>query len=74
MLELLTDSGERIFLFPQLIKYFKDNKPGKNNQFYSLHDKAKSVVSYAQDETIYVMQCVDEILEALLKGGAGHDE
>ena len=74
MLELLTDTNERIFLFPQLIRYFKENKPGKNNQMYSMHERAKSVVMYAQDEIIYVMQDVEEIVAALLRGGAGGGE
>lgn len=72
MLELLSDSNERVFIFPQLIKYFKENKPGRNNQLYSMHERAKSVVVYAQDEMMYVMQDVDEILAALMGGGAGN--
>jgi hypothetical protein len=64
-MEFTTDCGERIFLIPQLIKWFKDNKPCTNNQMYSMHSKGKSVIAYANDELIYVMESFDEITEKL---------
>ena len=65
------DTGERIFLIPQLIKWFKDNKPSANNQMYSMHSKGKSVISYANDELIYVMETYDQIIELLFNNQNG---
>ena len=68
-MEFTTDCGERIFLLPQLIKWFKESKPCTNNQMYSMHSKGKSVISYANDELIYVMQTFDEIKQMLYSLG-----
>ena len=65
MLELTTDANERIFIFPALIRYFMESKPSRNNQMYSMHNKARTVIAYGHDETLYVMETVDELASRL---------
>ena len=74
MLQLTLDSGARLFLFPQTIKYFKDNVSGADNFLYAQHTKAQSVVVNVQDDTFYVKETVDEIIEQLLAGSKGMKE
>jgi len=74
MLQLTLESGARLFLFPQTIKYFKDNKSGYDNQMASSHKKAVSVVVNIQDDFFYVMESVEEIIEMLMpKNVAGNE-
>lgn len=66
MLQLTLESGARLFLFPQTIKYFKDNRSGYDNQMASTHKKAISVVVNMQDDIFYVMETPEEIIEQMM--------
>ena len=66
MLQLTLESGARLFLFPQTIKYFKDNRSGYDNQMASTHKKAISVVVNMQDDIFYVMDTPEEIIEQMM--------
>lgn len=66
MLQLTLESGARLFLFPQTIKYFKDNRSGYDNQMASTHKKAVSVVVNVQDDIFYVMETPEEIIEQMM--------
>ena len=63
---LTTDTNEKLFIIPQLILYFKENKPGRNNTYYSMHQDAKTVIAYTQGEVFYVKETFDTITQMML--------
>lgn len=68
------EDGGRIFLIPQLVRYFRDNTPGRDNAMASLHKRAKTVIAYAQDENIYIMESFDDVTNAMFGKGKGIEE
>ena len=63
---LTQENGSRLFIIPQYILYFKENKSGSDNTMYSMHSKAKTVISYSQDEVFYVMETFDQIAKMMM--------
>ena len=63
---LTLEGGARLFIMPQYILYYKENKADKDNQMFSMHEKAKTIIAYSQDETFYVMESFDDITKAMV--------